>query len=254
MKWSNGEKQGIIFQKGKPKFIQPASVSRWKETQMKDNSKKLTVFVIIAALAVFMVVATASARGLHPIHNAIKGQYAATGSSQCTSAVEGFEAGLLTPKGNYWSVGTSTFIAIYTFNRDGSGSMEGINRIMSLPGGFTPSPTPGGADVPNDKPMGVVMDPYSYEFTYTVTDEGLITFTVVPGTFQLGGGACADRIAKHGVISGDGKTIVIECGPPLVLNVVLCSDPDQEPIGPQMMCVNSAVLIKIQGSGELPPE
>jgi hypothetical protein len=207
---------------------------------MKENSKKLTVFVIIAALAVFMVVATASARGLHPIHNAIKGKYAATGSSQCTTALDGFDENL-TPIGDNWSVGTSTSLTIYTFNLDGSGSMEGINRIMYFPGGMT------------DKPMGVVMDPYSYDFTYTVTDKGLITFTVVPGTFQLGGGLCADAIAKHGVISGDGKTIVIECGPPLLLNAVLCSNPDVI-LRPQMMCLNSAVLIKIQGSGELPPE
>jgi len=60
------------------------------------------------------------------------------------------------PNGIYWSVGTSTFIAIYTFNLDGSGSMEGINRIMSLPGGYTRIED---EDVPNDKPMGVVMDP-----------------------------------------------------------------------------------------------
>jgi hypothetical protein len=214
---------------------------------MKENSKKLTVFVIIAALAVFMVVATASARGLHPIHNAIKGKYAATGSSQCTTAFNGFQN--LTPKDDYWSVGTSTSIAIYTFNLDGSGSMEGINRIMALPGGFTPTQ---GGPVPNDKPMGVVMDPYSYDFTYTVTDEGLITFTVVPGTFKLPNGFCADAIAKHGVISGDGKTIVIECGPPTLLNVVNCTD--SRPIGAQMMCIISAVLTKIQGTGELPPE
>jgi hypothetical protein len=206
---------------------------------MKENSKKLTVFVIIAALAVFMV-ATASARGLHPIHNAIKGKYAATGSSQCTTALDGFDENL-TPIGDNWSVGTSTSLTIYTFNLDGSGSMEGINRIMYFPGGMT------------DKPMGVVMDPYSYDFTYTVTDEGLITFTVVAGTFKLPNGFCADAIAKHGVISGDGKTIVIECGPPLLLNAVLCSNPDVI-LGPQMMCLNSAVLIKIQGSGELPPE
>jgi len=209
---------------------------------------RIAVFVSVAALAVFMVVATASAGGPNRIHNTIEGKYAATGSSQCTTAVDGFEN--LTPNGKYWSVGMSTIIAIYTFNLDGSGSMEGINRIMSLPGGYTLIDD---EDVPNDKPMGVVIDPASYEFTYTVTDEGLITFTVVPGTFQLGGGACADAIAKHGVISGDGKTIVIECGPPLVLNVVLCSDKDHK-LGPQMMCLNSAVLIKIQGSGELPPE
>ena len=216
---------------------------------MKDNIKKLAVFVMIIALAIFMAVAPAWARGLHPIHNAIKGKYAATGSGQCTTAVDGFDAGL-TPIGDYWSVGTATFIAIYTFNLDGTGSMEGINRIMSLPGGFTRIDD---VDVPNDKPMGVVIDPYSYEFKYTVTDEGLITFTVAPGTFQLGGGACADGIPKHGVISRDGKTIVIECGPPTLLNVVSCIDSNVK-FGPQMMCVTSAVLIKIQGSGELPPE
>ena len=211
---------------------------------------RIAVFVSVAALAVFMVVATASARGLHPIHNAIKGKYAATGSGQCTTAVQGFDEAL-TPKGKYWSVGMSTIIAIYTFNLDGSGSMEGINRIMSLPGGFT---LIDGVDVPNDKPMGVVMDPYSYEFTYTVTDEGLITFTVKPGTFKLPNGFCADAIAKHGVISGDGKTIVIECGPPTLLNVVSCDEPYGKRGETQMMCLNSAVLIKIQGIGELPPE
>lgn len=211
---------------------------------------KIAVFVSVAALAMFIAVSTASARGLHPIHNAIKGQYAATGSSQCTTAVEGFEGLPPTPKGDYWSVGMSTIIAIYTFNLDGSGSMEGINRIMLLPGGFT---LIDGVDVPNDKPMGVVINRASYDFTYTVTDEGLITFNVVPGTFHLGGDDCSDAIAKHGVISGDGKTIVIECGPPLLLNVVSCSEP-YDKLGPQMMCVNSAVLIKIQGSGELPPQ
>jgi hypothetical protein len=130
--------------------------------------------------------------------------------------------------------------------------MEGINRIMALPGGITP--IPGVGEVPNDKPMGVVMDPYSYDFKYTVTDEGLITFTVKPGTFKLPNGSCADAIAKHGVISGDGKTIVIECGPPTLLNIVDCSDPAQTPLGPQMMCIISSVLTKIQGRGELPPE
>jgi len=210
---------------------------------------KIAVFVSVAAIAMFMVVATASAGGPNRIHNTIEGKYAATGSSQCTTAVDGFEN--LTPNGKYWSVGMSTIIAIYTFNLDGSGSMEGINRIMSLPGGFTPTPD---GPVPNVKPMGVVINPASYEFTYTVTDEGLITFTVVPGTFQLGGGACADGIAKHGVISGDGKTIVIECGPPTLLNVVSCDEPYGKRGETQMMCLNSAVLIKIQGSGELPPE
>ena len=213
---------------------------------MKRNSKKVAVCVMIAGIAMFMVAAMASA-GDRPVPNAIKGKYAATSSAQCTTAFSGFEG--LTPKDKYWSVGTSTSIAIYTFNLDGSGSMEGINRIMSMPGGITPT---AGGDVPNDKPMGAVMDPISYQFKYTVTDEGLITFTVVPGTIQLGGGACVDSIPKHGAISGDGKTIVIECGPPLLLNVVNCNTGAK--LGPQMMCVNSAVLIKIQGNGELPPE
>ena len=217
---------------------------------MKRNSKKVAVCVMIAGIAMFMVAAMASA-GDRPVPNAIKGKYAATGSAQCTTAFSGFD-GNLTPKDDYWSVGASTSIAIYTFNLDGSGSMEGINRIMALPGGITP--IPGVGEVPNDKPMGVVMDPYSYEFTYTVTDEGLITFTVVPGTFHIGGEFCADGIAKHGVISGDGKTIVIECGPPTLLNVVSCDEPYGKRGETQMMCLNSAVLIKIQGSGELPPE
>jgi hypothetical protein len=206
---------------------------------MKGNIKKLTVFVMIAGIAIFMVVAMASAGGHgQPVHNAIKGIYAATGSTQCTTSMSGFDANL-TPNGNDWSMGTSSILAIYTFNHDGTGSMEGTNRIMSLPGGM------------NSKPSGSYTESAAYRFTYTVTDQGLITFTVVPGGFVIGPNLCVDNLPKHGIISEDRKTIVIECGPPYLLNMVLCNDPDQKPLGPALLCVTSSVLTKVQGEVDL---
>jgi hypothetical protein len=210
---------------------------------MKGIIKKISVFVMIIAIAMFTVVATASAGG-HHVRNGIKGTYAGTGNTQCTMSMGGFNSDF-TIIGDNWSVSTNTMLANYTFNLDCTGYLEGTVRMMSLPGGT------------NSKPSGSYTESASYHFTYTVTDQGLITFTVVPGTFIVGYNKdinkflCFDSLPKHGIISEDRKNIVIECGPPYLLNMVFCDDPLQKPIGPVNMCVTSAVLIKVQGEVDL---
>jgi hypothetical protein len=205
--------------------------------------KKLTVFVMITAIAMFAVVAMASAGG-HHVRNAIQGTYAATGNTQCTMSMGGFnfdqESKNFNIIGKDWSVSTNTILANYTFNHDGTGSLEGTVRMMSL-----------SSSDPNFKPSGSYNESASYHFTYTVTDQGLITFTVVPVTFVVGPNLCLDSMPKHGIISEDRKSIVIECGPPYLLNLVLCNDPKQTPLGPANLCVNSTVLIKVQGEVDL---
>ena len=63
---------------------------------MKDNIKKLAVFVMIIALAIFMAVATASA-DRQKYRKTLHGEYAFTGSGACTLAPTGFNA-ILSPK------------------------------------------------------------------------------------------------------------------------------------------------------------
>ena len=56
---------------------------------MKGNMKKLVLFVVIATIAIFTVVAMATAGDNH--QNAIRGQYAATGGGTCFLAHCGFD-------------------------------------------------------------------------------------------------------------------------------------------------------------------
>jgi hypothetical protein len=131
------------------------------------------------------------------------------------------------------SIGTSTWDAGFTFNNDGTGSAEGTLRSIPLMGDpFGPLPVGSGV------PM-----PFTYQFTYTVTKEGAITFTLVPHTYIVAGGAaCFDAIPKDGAISGDGKTITIACGAPVVLTFIDCKT--FAPSTAQNLCNASLVLIK----------
>ena len=72
---------------------------------MKRNAEKLTVFLMIAALSIFMAVATASADSTF-----IKGHYALSGFSSCSVAGSPAEPGILE--------------ADYTFHKNGTGSAK----------------------------------------------------------------------------------------------------------------------------------
>jgi hypothetical protein len=57
---------------------------------MKRSMKKLAVFVMIAAIAMFIGAATASAFDRDDYPKAIRGQYASTGAGTCFTAICGF--------------------------------------------------------------------------------------------------------------------------------------------------------------------
>jgi hypothetical protein len=183
---------------------------------MKGNMKKLSVLVGVLGIALFTMVVMTSADA------AVRGHYAVTGYSTCNPASAGI------------------FEADYTFNDDGiTGSASGFVRSISGSGpGFVT---------------------YTVDFTYVVTNEGRITFeypwggnhivkknaqgnTLWDVTWNLGPG--------HGVISPDGKTITITCGPPVVLMVIESNNPDElpgvPPVGYTASCVTTAVGIRLK--------
>ncbi len=213
---------------------------------MKGNIKKLTAFVIVVAIAMFTVVAMASADDRY--RHAIQGQYAFTGFGQCLAAPFGFTSlipnipppGVPAPR---WVIDTSSWEGIYTFYHNGTGVMRAINRFIEiLPGEFhnpldPPIPPSGGSLIA------------SWEFNYTVEDSGRIIFKSGPGAWSVkycsgtnaGGQASMNSPAPvRGVISPDGQTINVTLGPP---DQILSAP--SEPT--QLLCTVSNVLFKQYG-------
>jgi len=136
---------------------------------MKDNIKKLAVFVMIIALAIFMAVATASADG-QKYRKTLHGEYAFTGSGAGTLALTGFNENF-TPKdpGSAW-MGPNFWEGVYTFNRNGTGKMDAQQCYHDGPNAPVPYSS-GCADI-------------SWEFEYEICG-GEITFTFIPTTYSL---------------------------------------------------------------------
>ena len=136
---------------------------------MKDSIRKLAVFVMIIALAIFMAVATASADG-QKYRKTLQGEYAFTGSGAGTLALTGFNENF-TPKdsGSAW-MGPNFWEGVYTFNRNGTGKMDAQQCYHDGPN----------APVPYSSGCALL----SWEFEYEIYG-GAITFTFIPGTYSL---------------------------------------------------------------------
>jgi len=184
---------------------------------MKGNINKLIVFVMIAAMTMFIAVAIASADD-HHWKRTIQGQYAVTGFSSCGDATS---QGIME--------------AIYTFRHDGTGSATGNGRMISASGGSSNS--------------------FQLDFHYTVTKEGRIEFQYPfpPGGIRVGqydadgvfnAAMTMDGAMSHGYISPDGETITIQCGPPVSLNVIN-PDTGKTLFGP-VWCVTSVAGMRIK--------
>ena len=161
---------------------------------MKGNIKKLTLLAIITVTVLFITVVMASAGPTY-----IKGIYALTGFTSCSTG--GGPAGVSISEGDY------------TFNRNGTGSATGVIRNIA-PDAQGKIVTPGFAS-------------FEVTFTYEVTKEGDITFGYPNGGNKVYRGPEGhqwwvqwDVGPSHGVISPDGKTMTITCGPPVQLTVV----------------------------------
>ncbi len=208
------ERGGIIVQKGKPKIIEAASMSRKKEIQMKGNIKKFAIFVTIAAIAMFSTAAMAWDN--HNWYTPIYGKYAVTGSGNCVPSSGGV---------NFFTL-IQIWEGEYTFDGNGSGSFKGSFRAVNLSDNSLSK-----ADV-------------SWEFNYEMTGHNRFETYLKPGTYDKVSDPAGiqpdnyfDIVGRFsGAVEQNGASIVITSGPPEVIHY-LCTSTD--PPSKQNPCVYS---------------
>jgi hypothetical protein len=198
---------------------------------MKRHIKTLTVLVIMIAIAPLMLAAIASADG--QAGGTIEGEYAVTGSNACLLAPFGFNANLIAING-VSATSAQTWEGVYTFTRNGDGEVDVLVHAIGTPA----APGSGGS-------LSV-----HWEFQYTVNEGGRITFTLVPGTYigkwltgPLAGAVFYEKFGSiDGVISPNGKQMIVTWGAPVILYAI---DANGNLLGPQLLCNGSFVLLRL---------
>jgi hypothetical protein len=178
---------------------------------MKENIKKLALFVMIPAIAMFMVVAMASA-DRHD-HHGIQGEYAFTGTTSCLVSNLGFYDNLTPVSGSKVYYNSHSARGLFNFNRDGAGTFETEVAVFIVP---PPAPGPPAPSVPIAGSFKT-----SAQFTYNITDGGMITIELVPGTWvstfltgpiPAGTTTSVDQWSLSGMVSADHKTLTLSSG------------------------------------------
>jgi len=212
---------------------------------MKGSMKKLAVFVVITVIAPFIMADIAS-----PWQHAIRGKYAYTGETTCLISPSGF-TDKLQPIAGWGIIQTYSREGKVTFELNGTGSADLFSRVVALP-----------YSVPNvgSFPPSAGTQEVTYDFTYTLTNDGTITITVVPGTFistwitgpskpasYLVEGVLTDGvitpISWDNAITPDGKTITFTAGAPDVFKLKRIDAPAAPNYS---ICHNSGVLIWVR--------
>ena len=181
---------------------------------MKGNSKKLAVFVMIAAIRMFS--AAAIAWDCTPL---IRGDYAVTGFNNCLFAINGFSETGGIPADAYWQNAFGALEGIFTFDGHGNGSYKGWLHSNMVPA------------LPPAAPEQASLLKVNIKFKYTVREGGLITFETPDCAYQGCGpvvnGTCDPsnttyfRLANYyGVISPDGMSINITLGSPILHTIL----------------------------------
>jgi len=120
---------------------------------------------------------------------------------------------------------TCSVEGIYTFERDGTGSFEGLFHCTTLP--YTRSnPNPPPPSITYSSSAGSAIT--TFLFHYTVTAAGKITITPDPGTNSTewtsgpsaGQTYYSDGLPTTGFITPDDKTITLTGGAPSVLSFI----------------------------------
>jgi hypothetical protein len=206
---------------------------------MKGFIKKISVsvFVLIAALAMFAGVAMAGGDDHYRTEQSIKGEYYFVGAGACLLAPLGFNPEVLQPNTNTertgpWNISNLTWEGVITFKDHHTGTLSGILRQIEIPSGDIPDV--GAADV-------------SWDFKYKVGPYGRITFEYLQGTYEANfiygpmkesGPLYMTVTGSHyGVISPDAKNISFTFGVPLQL--IPTADKDNKiplPIPIQNIC------------------
>ena len=166
--------------------------------------KKLALIVIIAALSTFMSAAVVSADGKD--WKGFHGEYAMTSAGFCLFSFSPFSPGTTACAGNTtpltcWG---AQLVAdgFWSFGRDGKGAFTGSQY------GMAPPPYAAANVLPVD---------LEFDFTYTVTNDGVITAAIVPGTFfgtwmagpNVGKKYTVDLFNFYEMVSTDRKIITL---------------------------------------------
>jgi hypothetical protein len=206
---------------------------------MKNSMQKLAVFVIIAAIAMFTVVATASAQSTNIVpwyEQSVS--YAVTGSGQCIVSLTGFDPTLLTPLPPTASVASPTwdmYDGVYTLHQDGKFTVTLNHRVVTSAGGSW----------------------YTLAFngTYAIQKDGVtVIFTTIPpsiSTYALGapvlgtGETYLSSGPVVGSISPDGGILEMHCG--LVPFLQVLNPSTLKPLGPELSCNFTLVGFRCAG-------
>ena len=169
--------------------------------------KKLAVIVMMIATVTFMAAAMASAGG-HGHHSwGIQGEYAMTGPGSCLYSRVPFNDNHQAPDpSNSW-IAFKLTEGTWTFERHGTGKAQyNLHGIAASQAPAFPLAT---GDT----------DAISFEFTYTITDDGMITGELVPGTYldtfvkgplaSSGYWSTFDKLSFFGRVSTDHKTLML---------------------------------------------
>ncbi len=202
---------------------------------MKGNTKKLVILMIVAAMAMFMVVAVASAAPSFP--QAIRGEYAAESAASCLLAPFGFNPDG-TPVNGIGIIYMQYRQGTFTFEKDGTGSATLNASVVGLsyigPNGPVPPAT--------------YTQAIEFDFTYHVGNDGVITVTQKPMTYFVTNtsGPSKNNVTRvegavfRATIAPDGKNMNTYTAATDLVTLIQSSLP---PISPNQSCGGAGVLI-----------
>ena len=210
---------------------------------MKASTKKMAVFMIMIAMALFIMAALASAhdhdwKGIH-------GEYAMTGTNICIIAPGGLTPDLKPTVAGL--IQSSSREGVVTFEPHGTGSAVIFARNISLPVYPTGNLPPYSVLSPGASTAEVTFD-----FTYTLEKDGTITMVAGPGPYSsttltgpdAGKTFYITGASFNGVITPDRKTITLNAGAPDVYGITQKDNPS---FNAQSICHFSSVLICTRG-------
>ena len=191
---------------------------------MKGFIKKISVsvFVMIAALAMFTTVTMAWGDGYYHMEKFIQGEYYFAGGGACLMAPGGFNDILQPNTGELgpWNMSNFMWEGVITFKEQHKGTLSGILRIVERPSYIWFSGP--NSDIPDVGAANV-----SWEFNYKVGAHGRITFEYIKGSYvanfiygpQKDSGSLYLTVTgpHYGVISPDAKNIIFTFGVPFQL-------------------------------------
>jgi hypothetical protein len=172
--------------------------------------KKLSILTTIAIFLGFLVILVwAGASAAAPPQ--LKGEYAFTGEGACLNAPFGFNPDLSPVDGKVYSLSHSVQ-GVRTFNGDGTGTVQGMAVTI------VPPPTPGLPGI--NFPPNASSHEFSFQFTYHITKDGMITTQMVPGTYigtwltgtLAGQTYTIDQFSLSGMASNDKKVLTLATG------------------------------------------